>query len=67
MSKPSQFETAMVLHSMADAILTLTHHLPEIDPEAIAPHVRAGFENSLTRVHDAIHAYKTRAEAAVYK
>lgn len=63
MPKPSQLETAMKLHSMADAILILTQHLPEIDPKAIAPHVRKGFENSLTRVSDAIHAYQTRAAA----
>ena len=62
-TKQPTIEDAIRLNELATATLVFINHLPEIDPASIPVHVRTGFLNSISRMHDTIHDFKARCEA----
>lgn len=64
MPKPFTALDGIALHQLGDAAILFINHLPAVDPEALSEHYRAGFNASIERVHNEIHAYLQRAATA---
>ena len=64
MSKGLTIEEMLMLHDLGGTCLALINHLDNITPEKLPPQSRIGFENALNQVHEKIHLYQQRSEAA---
>lgn len=64
MNKGLTIEEMLMLHDLGGTCWELMHHLDNITPEKLPPQSRLGFENALNQVHEKIHRYQQRSEAA---
>jgi len=64
MNKGLTIEEMLMLHDLGGTCWELMNQLDNITPEKLPPQSRVGFENALRQVHEKIHLYQRRSEAA---
>jgi len=64
MAKTLSIIGLLKLHDLGTASVVFLNHLDEIDPDEIPQQNRIGFENTLRRIHQKIHDYQQRSQAA---